>query len=124
MIKDYGTSWVFVYFDDLFVLFRIFSLTKKSNTKMQFKNPVMWTFEVWLPFILLIICEKNYINSVGDLKCMLIKTVFSNHSSGLTFVHARKDFWYMVLLKLKLVVFTEFFPCGIRDELFTVVLRN
>lgn len=80
---------------------------------MQFKNPVMWTFKVWLPFILLIICEKNYINSVGDLKCMLIKTVFSNHSSGLTFVHALKDFWYMVLLKLKLVVFTEFFPVGL-----------
>lgn len=46
MIKDYGTSWVFAYFDDLFVLFRIFSLMKKSNTKMQFKNPVMWTFKV------------------------------------------------------------------------------
>lgn len=46
MIKDYGTSWVFVHFDDVFILFRIFSLMKKPNTKMQFKNPVMWTFKV------------------------------------------------------------------------------
>lgn len=39
-------SWVFVHFDDVFILFRIFSLMKKLNTKMQFKNPVMWTFKV------------------------------------------------------------------------------
>lgn len=55
--RDCGT-WLFDYFNDIFILFRIISLMKKPSTEMQFKNPVMWTFKEWISVLLVILEEK------------------------------------------------------------------